>query len=185
MTDMLVGKNCLGCDTTLIKGKNIYDSQINNRNYVCKKCHLERCNVSNPLHNPKNNPNRMYVNGKYVPKTHPLYKAGNYKSFNDAAFSSFEKYKKSKDGYVYAITNPAWEGWVKIGMAVDADDRCKSYQTSSPLRDYKLEHCTYFEDRRKAEQKAHEKAEEVADVCGAEWFKLPVEKAIAIIGDVE
>jgi len=127
----------------------------------------------------------MYINGKYISRKHPLYKAGNYKSFNDAAFSSFEKYERSKDGYVYAITNPAWEGWVKIGMAVDADDRCKSYQTSSPHRDYKLEYCTYFEDRRKAEQKAHEKAEEIAEECGAEWFKIPVNEVVRIIGDLK
>jgi len=167
----------------------------------CNTCNVELTNINwgsawkllertqcNDCNNPNRtikNPERMFVNGKYVPKTHSLYKAGNYKSFNDAAFSSFEKYKKSKDGYVYAITNPAWEGWVKIGMAVDADDRCKSYQTSSPLRDYKLEHCTYFEDRRKAEHQAHKIAEEIADECGSEWFKIPVEKAIEIIGDVK
>ena len=139
----------------------------------------------NPEAVRKRDETRMYVNGKEVSKKHPLYKAGRYKSFNDAAFSSFERYEKSKDGYVYAITNPAWEGWVKIGMAVDADDRCKSYQTSSPLRDYKLEHCTYFEDRRKAEQQAHEKAEEITEECGSEWFKIPVDEAVRIIGEIK
>jgi len=146
----------------------------------CKKCNNPNRAIKSPIFNPQ----RMFVNGKYVPKKHPLYKPGNYKSFNDAAFSSFEKYKKSKDGYVYAITNPAWEGWVKIGMAIDADDRCKSYQTSSPLRDYKLEHCTYFKDRRKAEQQAHEKAEKIAEEYGSEWFKIPVDEAVRIIGDL-
>ena len=139
----------------------------------------------NPEAVRKRDETRMYVNGKEVSKKHPLYKAGRYKSFNDAAFSSFERYEKSKDGYVYAITNPAWEGWVKIGMAVDADDRCKSYQTSSPLRDYKLEHCTYFEDRRRAEHQAHKKAEEIAEECGSEWFKIPVDEAVKIIGDLK
>ena len=139
----------------------------------------------NPEAVRKRDETRMYVNGKEVSKKHPLYKAGRYKSFNDAAFSSFERYEKSKDGYVYAITNPAWEGWVKIGMAVDADDRCKSYQTSSPLRDYKLEHCTYFEDRRRAEHQAHKKAEEIAEECGSEWFKIPVDEAVRIIGDLK
>ena len=150
-----------------------------------KKVNRKQCTSCSKTYNKSSNPNRMYVNGKYVPHIHPLYKPGNYKSFNDAAFSSFEKYKKSKDGYVYAITNPAWEGWVKIGMAVDADDRCKSYQTSSPHRDYKLEHCLYFKDRRKAEQKAHEKAEEIAEECGSEWFKIPVDEAVRIIGDLK
>ena len=48
------------------------------------------------------------------------------------------QYSKVKDGYVYILTNPAWPDWVKVGMAIDAEDRCNSYQTSSPYRDYQL-----------------------------------------------
>ena len=47
-------------------------------------------------------------------------------------------FDKISHGEVYIITNPAWEGWIKIGMAVESKDRLKGYQTSSPLRDYKL-----------------------------------------------
>ena len=36
---------------------------------------------------------RMWVNGKEVKKTHPLYKAGRYKGFEEAAFSSLETTK--------------------------------------------------------------------------------------------
>ena len=36
--------------------------------------------------------------------------------------NALEAYNKTKEGYVYIITNPAWKGWVKIGMAVDAED---------------------------------------------------------------
>jgi hypothetical protein len=39
--------------------------------------------------------------------------------------------------YVIVIS-PAYPGWCKVGMAVDAEDRLKQYQTSSPYRDYKL-----------------------------------------------
>ena len=40
---------------------------------------------------------RMWVNGEEIKKTHPLYKAGRYKGFEDAAFSSLENYKTSLD----------------------------------------------------------------------------------------
>ena len=40
-------------------------------------------------------------------------------------------YDKHVSGYVYAITNPAWDGWVKIGMAVDIDRRIKQMQTGN------------------------------------------------------
>ena len=38
----------------------------------------------------------MYVNGQYISLRHPLYKAGRYKNFNDAAFSSLKNYAKVK-----------------------------------------------------------------------------------------
>ena len=111
--------------------------------------------LSNPKHNPKNNPKRMFVNGKYVPKSHPLYKAGNYSSFEDAAFSSLEKYQSSTECQVYIITNPCFPEWVKVGMAVDAEDRLRGYQTSSPFRDYELFYSWSVNDRRTAETEAH------------------------------
>ena len=60
----------------------------------------------------------MYVNGKYIKTTHPLYKPGRYKTFNEAAFEGTYKLSDVKEGYVYVISNKAWPGWVKIGMAV-------------------------------------------------------------------
>ena len=119
---------------------------------------------------------RMWVNGKEVKKTHPLYKAGRYKGFEDAAFSSLENYDKSPEGQVYIITNPAWDGWVKVGMAVDATDRAGNYQTSSPYRDYELAYVVDTPDRRATEAEAHKR---LADLCEQrnEWFKCDVEIA--------
>ena len=39
-------------------------------------------------------------------------------------------------GYVYAIGNPAWPNFIKIGSTIDITDRLATYQTSSPFRDY-------------------------------------------------
>jgi hypothetical protein len=127
--------------------------------------------LSNPKHNPKNNPKRMYVNGKYVPKSHPLYKAGTYKSFEDAAFSSLEKYQSSTEGQVYIVTNPSFPEWVKVGMAVDAEDRLRGYQTSSPFRDYELFYSWSVHDRRAAETEAHSILKEWTAGKKNEWFK--------------
>ena len=141
--------------------------------YYCLSCYKEH-----------NNNSRMYVNGKYIPKTHPLYKAGRYKSFNDAAFSSLENYSTTKEGSVYIISNSAWPEWIKIGMAVDAEDRLKGYQTSSPMRDYKLEFCLDFKDRRKAESKVHKKCKKLGFEYNGEWFKMPSNKAKQIIEEL-
>lgn len=135
-----------------------------------------QCTDCSKNYNDKSNDNRMYVNGKYVPQTHPLYKAGRYKSFDDAAFSSLENYTRSKEGQVYIITNSAWPEWVKIGMAIDAEDRLNGYQTSSPMRDYKLMYAVSTDDRRKTETLAHKQAEKIAERKG-EWFKMSVGQA--------
>ena len=41
---------------------------------------------------------QMYVNGKYIPMSHPLHKAGRYNNFNDAAFLSLQKDEIVKEG---------------------------------------------------------------------------------------
>lgn len=94
-------------------------------------------------------------------------------------------YEQQPSGYIYAISNPAWEGWVKIGMAVDAKDRCNAYQTSSPFRDYKIEMSVPVEDRRKAEAEAHKKAKEIATEYAGEWFKIPIENTKEIIQELK
>ena len=123
---------------------------------------------------------RMFVNSKEISKKHPLYKAGRYKSFGDVAFSSLQNYENIKHGYVYAISNAAWPEWIKIGKAVDADDRLNSYQTSSPMRDYKLIHSVYFDDRNAAEAKAHTIAQGMG-VRKNEWFKLTEDQALEVL----
>ena len=130
----------------------------------------------------------MWVNGKYIPKKHPLYKSGRYKGFEDAAFSSLENYKTSPQGQVYIITNPAWEGWVKVGMAVDADDRLGGYQTSSPYRDYTLAYTADTPDRRATEAETHNRLADIFEQRN-EWFKCDVEIAKrwldAVIGELD
>jgi len=138
----------------------------------------------NPEAVRKRDANRMYVNGKEVSKKHPLHKPGKYKTFNDAAFEGTYKISSIKEGYVYVITNKAWPGWVKIGMAVDSEERLNSYQTSSPHRDYILEHSVASNDRRKSEKEAHTRALPLATDSKGEWFKLSVEQAITILDNL-
>ena len=54
-------------------------------------------------------------------------------------------------------------------MAVDAEDRLKQYQTSSPHRDYELVKCYSTSNRRETEAKAHTELEKHYKRKG-EWF---------------
>jgi uncharacterized protein YutD len=114
---------------------------------------------------------RMYVNNKEISKFDPLHTAGRYRTLEGAAFASLNNYSNVKEGYVYIVSNPAWEGWYKVGMAIDAYDRCSGYQTSSPFRDYTVEYCKYFEDRRESEQNIHTKLAEQKIERRGEWFR--------------
>lgn len=175
--------NCYSCkieltDTNWIEGNRKYNIK------QCRECLSISNAKKNPRHNAINNPLAMYVNGKYISRKHPLYKPGRYKTFSDAAFDGTYKLDSIKEGYVYAITNPAWPEWVKIGMAIDADDRCNGYQTSSPFRDYKVEHVVVSNNRREAEAQAHKAAGKVAQEKRGEWFKLSIEQAKNILNNI-
>ena len=90
-------------------------------------------------------------------------------------------YSKIKEGFVYILTNPAWKDWIKVGMAVDANDRKNNYQTGSPYRDYKLYYKRFFQDRKVAEQTAHDVVSKIATESNGEWFKINKNDAKGII----
>ena len=98
---------------------------------------------------------------------------------------TLKQYNKQKDGYVYVISNPAWKGWYKVGMAVDSQDRCGSYQTSSPHRDYRLEFSKYFLNRKVAEEIAHDVIGEISLDRNGEWFKVLVNRIRKIIKGID
>jgi len=172
MKDIVETKNCIHCGVELVVGENCYQKYMDKHWFKCTSCVAET--------NKKINAERMFVGGKHIPKTHPLYKPGRYKSFGDAAFSALQKYETVKEGYVYAITNPAWPEWIKIGMAIDAEDRLNGYQTSSPMRDYSLLHKIYSDDRSATERAAHKLAAKLGERSN-EWFKITHEQAIQIL----
>ena len=170
MLDMITEtKVCIECGTELILDDNWTEARKKQGKYLCKG---------------RWNSREMYVDGRYISKSHPLFKSGRYKSFGDAAFTSLQKDVKVKEGYVYAISNPAWPDWIKIGMAIDAEDRLNGYQTSSPMRDYKLLHSVPSKDRGKLERVAHK----AAALCGerqGEWFKITGEEATEILEHIK
>ena len=167
-----IKENCNTCDVELTDTNWSLSWRSVNRTQCIK------CSKNN---NTKSNPNRMYVNGKHVSVKHPLHKAGNFKTFEGAAFASLKGYETTDEGYVYIITNPCWEGWLKIGMAIDAEDRCNGYQTSSPHRDYKLLYARKFKNRRIAEKKTINKLKKIVKEYNGEWFKTDRNTAQEII----
>lgn len=75
-----------------------------------------------------------------------------------------------QEGFVYAISNPAWEGKLKIGTTWNPYVRLSQFQTYSPLRDYKLEHWSFFSDKFYGERLVHRLFGSTRD---HEWFSIP------------
>jgi hypothetical protein len=191
-----INKNCLDCNVKLTD-LNWYETANKKCYYICMSCYGLR------------NKSRLTIQGKRVMPVnaihpyHKIYKTkglvstyeamGILTSKTNSNINSLEFIKKESIalfdkvsyGEVYIITNPAWKGWIKIGMAIEAEDRLKGYQTSSPLRDFKLKFKKYFDNKRIAEQQAHSLCAKKAIKRKGEWFKVDLKIAKDIINNME
>lgn len=100
----------------------------------------------------------------------------------DIGYAMLPKQSPRSDGYIYVITNAAWEGYVKVGRAVDPFDRLRSLQTSDPYRQFVLEDFVYVADRKASEAIVHNKLAQWR-VAG-EWFFCSVNRAVAAVNEV-
>ena len=148
-------KNCNHCELLLTED-NWCVGNVKKNNYICRKCDSIKAKM-----------NRLKRLAKTIGQL------------------AYRKYNDIKDGHVYIISNPAWEGWYKVGMAIDANDRCSGYQTSSPFRDYMIRYSKYFSKRREAERLVHETLKENNIEYKGEWFKTDLLTIQTIIKDIE
>jgi len=82
--------------------------------------------------------------------------------------------------YIYIISHPKFEGWIKLGRAINPQKRLDSFQTNCPNRSFKLEYFketeyyfnieTYFNNQIIGN--------------GYEWYKIKVKDAINIINNI-
>jgi hypothetical protein len=75
-------------------------------------------------------------------------------------------------GYIYIITNKSFPGWIKIGVTEDIKSRLRTYQTSSPLRNYKIEYYIEHPDCYSAEKDIHKQMNYFATDIKNEWFRV-------------
>jgi len=150
-------KECISCSVPLTED-NWYSSFVEKKHYKCKTCYDIR-RVENRVKRGERSPSLLA------------------KLFG---WKTQEVYNQVKEGSVYIMENPAWKGWVKVGMAVDPTDRLKNYQTSSPFRDYVLYYSYKTDDRRKAESTAHAKLEQLFE-RNNEWFKCTPQEAKGVL----
>lgn len=90
------------------------------------------------------------------------------------------KQAKIQEGFIYVLVNPAWSDWVKIGQTTDYEGRLQTYQTASPISDYKMVEIRYVSDSYSVEQEILNKARPQYEVRG-EWIKCSVEQIAGML----
>jgi hypothetical protein len=84
-----------------------------------------------------------------------------------------------KRGFVYIISHPRFNGYIKIGRAFDPESRLRGYQTGCPERAYQLDYAVYFEDCHQVENDIHALLSDSR--AQGEWFAMPQHVAVNII----
>jgi hypothetical protein len=86
---------------------------------------------------------------------------------------------KFAEGFVYIVENPAYAGWIKVGMTIDYEKRLYSYNVpNDPHRAYSYVRVAWTNDRRTTEKDLLERFEAKSLARKGEWFE--VEKSLAI-----
>lgn len=80
--------------------------------------------------------------------------------------------KRQKEGFIYIISNSEFPNYYKIGVTSDINNRLRTYQTSSPHRNYKLEYYIYHPNCYLAEQKIRENMKYFAKEIKNEWYMV-------------
>ena len=86
-------------------------------------------------------------------------------------------------GLVYAITNLAWKGWVKVGKTGSITGRKSNYQTGDPHRKYKVRYTRFFSKCGFAEKQAHAELSKSPLVIASknEWFQTSIAEVERVI----
>ena len=84
--------------------------------------------------------------------------------------------------YIYVITNPLIEGWVKVGMSLDPYSRVKQLSTGNP-EDLSVAFCYEIKDGR-TDRDYHPALRIASTKSNREWFQMSEKDAIRTIINV-
>lgn len=92
--------------------------------------------------------------------------------------------KRSTEGFIYIISNSNFPDFYKIGVTTDISKRLRTYQTSSPHRNFKVEHYIKHPDCYLAEQKIRENMKHFAKSIKNEWYEIPLWMAVTRLQEI-
>lgn len=86
-----------------------------------------------------------------------------------------------REGFVYLLTHPCFEGWVKAGMTIDYELRLATYNTSDPLSRFAYISVQWVHDRRQSERLLLERLANVSDEMRGEWARVAAADAEKVL----
>jgi hypothetical protein len=152
--------------------KNLYDLNIEKLKRNCKIC--DKIYFHSPVGTKVNGTGKREYCSKLCKRTNTARQnriRHLYKMLNN----------KPKKGFIYCITNPSFEGWVKVGKALNLKKRLTGFNGSTPYRNFKVEYKRKFENYSRAEYFLLCKLNIASEKQSSEWFKIDLNKAIDII----
>lgn len=88
------------------------------------------------------------------------------------------------EGFVYLVTHPLFEGWVKAGMTIDFEQRLINYNISDPLSRFIYSAVGWVSTRRRAERDLLKMLAASASQRNGEWFVIDPEIALKIFDGI-
>ena len=89
-----------------------------------------------------------------------------------------------KEGFIYLITNPSWDGWIKAGMTIDYQSRIMTYNINDPFGNYNFICLKWVDNRRDAENILLETLNKHSSTSKGEWFQINQSSASKIFYDL-
>lgn len=86
-----------------------------------------------------------------------------------------------REGFVYIVTHPCFDGWVKAGMTIDFELRIGTYNVSDPLSRFELTAVKWVIDRRLAEKRLLEALHERSKEMRGEWARIELSIALSVL----
>ncbi len=85
-----------------------------------------------------------------------------------------------REGFVYLVVHPCFDGWIKAGMTIDFELRLATYNVADPLSRFRMVAISWVPDRRASEKSLLLALSEVATEFRGEWFLTSFEDAKSI-----
>lgn len=83
-----------------------------------------------------------------------------------------------KQCYIYVVSNPAFKGWFKIGRTTNITTRLCQYNTSDPLRRFKVEYIVAVNNPVRFEKF-------IRDHSNSEWTQINLSDLLRLISAIK